>query len=193
MKNMSKSLLFLGILACLFPGCRSEPDPKEVEVTVEIEREVPKFFPLHPVTMDLIRTLKDVREFQYYISNQVVLEAEKTSLDTIFKEIVTVGAETKGVIIAPPEMNAGKVMLKASFEPNNDNLFLWFAQSGDGFFELDIQMGMTHYGDQPCRIIYSGARKPRLLIDLSSGKNVEANVNTRVDINTRTVEGRSID
>jgi hypothetical protein len=188
MKNTAQFLLLLGLLACLFPGCKPMPPPIEEPPpsTVEIERKVE--LPIQPVTMEWIRSQtdpKNVMKFQYYISNQIILEVESKQENALSKEVVIFNASTKGVLMAPPKMSAGKMMLQAFFDPNNDNLFLWFAQSADGFFELDAQYGLTQYGEQNHRIIDSGVRKPRLLVDIESA-------NITVDINTRTVEGRSI-
>jgi hypothetical protein len=119
-----KNTLFvtlLGLLGLIITGCASvQPMSNEA---------IRKYA--------LLQNQENFKNFQYYISRDIVLTYASASTQStavgqvsISRDIVQILSSTPGVVLDVKKDADGNNMLGVAFEPDNDNL-LWFVQNPD--------------------------------------------------------------
>ena len=181
--------MFLSILiVCLLAGCASKPKALPPEPESHFQEEVPpppepvpppappatveKTIFLQPLTVSLVEELDQyaaVPDFQYYISNMVVLISDNTGGLWGSRDIIIIDAIIKGEVINIRRNAAGKMVLEVCFDPENPGAMLCFTESGpEGYFDLETDNGTIQYGDMRYQVQVGADKLTRLLIDIEN-------------------------
>lgn len=195
-----KRRIVVGALACvvllagLGTGCKTiQVQPRTVQRTEPL--------PLQPLTADIFYELLNNNEadkIDYYISDQILLYMASNTLisarngsvlfNSSAQKTVDFNPQRSGVLVNKEIDYQDMDVLHVSFEPDRDDLYLPFARTDAGYFELYIPRGEKwHYGDQVYFVQFMTNDMtnavPRLMINPESANSPG---------NRYTVPGRSV-
>ena len=158
-----KMLFCIFLVLILASGCVTPP-PETITYYIDVPADERQLY-LQPLTAALVEELNRlgaVSNFQYYLSDPLVLISEGSGLmrgsnrrgtlelTTDFaRDILIINANTVGEVLDIRRDSRGRMFLDLSFEPGTANTRLSFAETGvEGYFYLQADNGLTVYDNR---------------------------------------------